>query len=86
MLFLWSVDFTQSSREIKLVFLDSSNGKLKKFSIDDYKPYFLAKFPLSKQQKEAVESIQGEVEPVTKRNLFSDETIKLEKVKQTIEI
>jgi len=81
MLFLWNVDFTDSSREIKLVFYDSSSGNFKHFSVANYKPYFLATYPLSKNEEEAVTNIEGEVEPVKRRNVFTEEIVQLAKVK-----
>lgn len=81
MLFLWNVKFTDTNREIKLEFYDSSSGEIREFSTSKYKPYFLATCPLSKEEEEAVASIQGEVELVKKLNLFTDEIVQLAKVK-----
>ena len=81
MLFLWNVDFTDTKREIKLTFYDSSSGEIKKFSVSNYKPYFLVTYPLSKDAEEKVASLQGEVELVKKRNLFTDEIVQLVKIK-----
>jgi len=80
MLFLWNADFTDTSREIRLQFYDSSSSKIKEFRINEYKPYFLTHCPLSKDEEEAVANVQGEVKLVKKRNLFTDETIQLAKV------
>jgi DNA polymerase elongation subunit (family B) len=81
MLFLWNVGFTDTSREITLEFYDSSRGELEKFSVSNYQPYFLAAYPLSKDEEEAVASVQGEVELVQRQNLFTEETTQLIKVK-----
>jgi len=81
MLFLWNASFTDTSREITLEFYDSSSRDIKKFSLNDYKPYFLAAYPLSRNGEEAVVSTQSEVERVEKRNLFTEETMQLAKVK-----
>ncbi len=81
MLYLWNTAFNDTSREISLEFFDSSNGEITKFGIDDYKPYFLTVHPLSKNQEAAVVAIQGEVEVVKKRNLFTDEIVQLAKIK-----
>ncbi len=80
LLFLWNVDFRDTSREIGLEFYNSSSGKIEKFSVNNYKPYLLAAYPLSKDEEEAIASVQGEVELVKKRNLFTDETVQLAKV------
>ncbi len=81
MLFLWNVSFTDTNREIKLEFYDSSCKEIRVFTTNQYKPYFLATYPLSKDEEEAVASVQGEVELVKKRNLFTDGVVKLAKVK-----
>ena len=81
MLFLLNVSFTDTNREIKLEFYDSSSGEIKEFSANNYKPYFFAAYPLSKDEEETVASVQGEVEFVKKRNLFTEEVVQLAKVK-----
>lgn len=81
MLFLWNVSFTDANREIKLEFYDSSSKEIQSFTTSQYKPYFLTTHPLSKDEEEAVASVQGEVELVKKRNLFTDEVVQLAKVK-----
>lgn len=81
MLFLWNVTSTDINREIELEFYDSSIGEIKKFNVGNYKPYFLATYPLSKEEEEAVANTQGEVELVEERNLFNDKIVKLAKVK-----
>jgi len=81
MLYLWNVNSADTSREIKLEFYDSSSGELKHFSVNHYKPYFLTTYPLSKDEEEAVVAIQGEVELVKKRNLFTNEVVQLAKIK-----
>lgn len=80
-LFLWNVDFTDANREIQLEFFDPSSREIKKFSINSYKPYFLAAYPLSKDEEKAIESVQGEVELAKKRNLFTDEMTQLVKIR-----
>ncbi len=81
MLFLWNVSFTDTSREVKLEFYDSSSGELRKFSVSNYRPYFFVVYPLSKDEEEAVASFQGEIELVRKQNLFTEEVMQLVKVK-----
>jgi DNA polymerase elongation subunit (family B) len=81
MLFLWNVGFSDTSREVALEFYDSSRGELEKFSVSNYQPYFLAAYPLSKDEEEAVANVQGEVEFVQRQNLFTEETVRLAKVK-----
>ncbi|MFP3984634.1 MAG: DNA polymerase domain-containing protein [Candidatus Bathyarchaeia archaeon] len=80
MLFLWNVACTDANREVNLEFYDSSRREIVEFSINDYKPYFLTVYPLSKEQEDAVATLQGEVELVKKRSLFTDETVQLAKV------
>ncbi len=81
MLFLWNVSFTDTSREVKLEFYDSSSGELQKFSVNDYRPYFFVAYPLSKDEEEVVASFEGETELVRKRILFTEEVMQLVKVK-----
>lgn len=81
MLFLWDSSYRETSREIKLMFLESKKGEIIDFSVDSYMPYFLAPYPLSKEEREAVESFQGKVETVKKRNLFTDRVSSMAKVK-----
>jgi DNA polymerase elongation subunit (family B) len=81
MLFLWNAAFTDKNREIELEFYDSSSKEIKIFRINNYKPYFLTRYPLSKDEEETVANVQGEVELVKKRNLFTEETMQLAKVK-----
>lgn len=81
MLFLWNVASRESSREICLQFYDSAEHEVKDFRVEDYNAYILALHPLSEMEKESVESIQGEVEIVQRRNLFTNEILDLTKVK-----
>jgi DNA polymerase elongation subunit (family B) len=81
MLFLWNVGFIGANREIRLEFYDSSSQEIRRFNITDYEPYFLAPYPMSKDGEEAMSSFQGEMELVQKRNLFTEETMRLAKVK-----
>ncbi len=81
MLFLWNAGFTDTSREITLEFYDSSRKELRKFSVNDYQPYFFAAHPLSKAEEEAVANVHGEVELVRKQNLLTGEMVQLAKVK-----
>lgn len=78
--FLWNTHSTDESRKIKLEFYDSSTGEIVGVTISHYNPYFLTGFPLSKAEREAVENVEGEVEVVRKRNLFTGEQIELTKV------
>ncbi len=80
-LYLWNANFTDANREIQLEFFDPSSGEIRKYGIKSYKPYFLAAYPLSKDEEDAVASVQGEVELVKKRNLFTDERTQLVKIK-----
>lgn len=80
MLFLWNVGFTDTSREVTLEFYDSSRGELEKFTVSNYQPYFLAAHPLSKDEEEAVASVQSKAELVQRQNLFTEETIQLTKI------
>lgn len=80
MLYLWDVR-NPSGNLILLQFYDSSAGEIKKFSISHYRPYFLAAYPLSKGEKDAMASFEGEVELIRKRNLFTDEWVQAAKVK-----
>jgi DNA polymerase elongation subunit (family B) len=81
MLFLWNVSFTDTNREIKLEFYDSSSKEIKSFATNQYNPYFLASYPLSKDEENALASVQGDVELVKKRDIFTDEVVQLAKVK-----
>ena len=81
MLFLWNVGSTETSREVTLEFYDSSKGKLEKINVDNYQPYFLTRYPLSKEEEAAVASVEGQVEQVTKQNLFTEEKMQLARIK-----
>jgi DNA polymerase elongation subunit (family B) len=81
MLFLWNVDRADSSRLTRIEFYNSDYGKLESYEISDYKPYFLTTPTLSKEEEAAVSNALGEVELVRKRDLFSNETVQLAKVK-----
>lgn len=81
MLFLWGLSYRETSREIKLMLLDSEKERTTDLSVSSYMPYFLAAHPLSEAERQAVESFQGQVEKVTKRNLFTDRSVSMTKVK-----
>jgi hypothetical protein len=80
MLFLWNTETKDTSREVKLEFYDDATRELRKFNVDNYSPYFLTLHPLEKTGEEAVSSLHGDVELVTKQNLFTETTMQLAKV------
>lgn len=80
MLFLWNVESSEKSREIILEFYDSSDGEIQRFTESECWPYFLSTSPLSKDEKEAVLKVQGKIELVRKRNLYTDELQEMAKV------
>ncbi len=49
--------------------------------VNDYQPYFLTSYPLSRAKEEAVASFEAQVELVKRKNLFTEETVQLAKVK-----
>ncbi len=80
MLFLWNTETKDTSREVKLEFYDDVARKLRKFNVNNYHPYFLTLHPLLETGDEAVSSLHGDVELVTKQNLFTETTMQLAKV------
>jgi len=80
MLFLWDTSTRATNPEIKLRFFDSTEGKIKEISVINYKPYFLAPYPLTKKEVDAVKSVQGEIQTLRKRNLFTDKILTLAKI------
>ncbi|MFQ6074019.1 MAG: DNA polymerase domain-containing protein, partial [Candidatus Bathyarchaeia archaeon] len=61
-------------------FYDSSKNELVEFRDNTHKPYLLIPYPLSKRDEETVRSLQGEIEVVKKRDLFTDEVKEFAKV------
>lgn len=80
MLFLWNVESSEKSREIILEFYNSVEREFHKFTESECWPYFLTTSPLSKDEKEAVLKVQGKIESVRKRNLYTDELQEMVKV------
>lgn len=80
MLYLWDVK-SPSGNLIQLEVYDSSSRTIRKLNTTRYMPYFLTSHPLTKREKEAVAAVQGEVETVYKKNLFTDELQQVSKVK-----
>ncbi len=81
MLFLWDVNQVAARRLIRIEFYNSDSRALERYEINDYKPYFLTLPAFSKGEEEAVSNALGEVELVRKRDLFSNKTVQLAKVK-----
>jgi DNA polymerase elongation subunit (family B) len=77
-LYLVDVSLTETNK-VKLKFLNT-NGEIKEFVDDGYKPYFLAASPLTQEEKGVVKYFSGETETVEKNDLFTGESRVLEKV------
>jgi DNA polymerase elongation subunit (family B) len=77
-LYLLDAALTETNK-VKLKFLDT-NGEIREFVDDDYKPYFLAASPLTGEEKGVIRYFSGEAETVEKTDLFTGETRVLEKV------
>lgn len=80
MLFLWSSSLSKDSRTIKLDFYDSEKQRIESLSVEGGKPYFLAPYPLSKEEQQAVLEHHGSVQEISKRDLFSNKSLSLAKV------
>lgn len=81
MLFLWNVSFIDTSREVTLEFYNSSSEKLETISVEGYRPYFLTRSPLSKDEEAAAAGLEGHTARVTKRNLFTGDSVQLTQVR-----
>jgi DNA polymerase elongation subunit (family B) len=77
-LYLVDVSLTETNK-VKLKFLDT-NGEIREFVDDGYKPYFLAASPLTQEEKGVVKYFSGETETVEKNDLFTGESRVLEKI------
>jgi DNA polymerase elongation subunit (family B) len=64
---------------VKLKFLDT-NGEIREFVDNDYKPYFFAASPLTEEEKGITTYFSGETETVEKLDLFAGQPRVLEKV------
>jgi DNA polymerase elongation subunit (family B) len=80
MLFLWNANSSVKSREINLEFYNSSNGEIQRHTVSECWPYFLSSSPLSKDEREAVLKVEGRIELVEKRNLYTAELQEMTKV------
>jgi DNA polymerase elongation subunit (family B) len=65
---------------IKLRFLNADDGRIEEIIDDKYKPYFLAQYPLTNEENEAVRYFSGEVETIEKTDLFTEEKKVLQKI------
>ena len=77
-LYLLDVALTETNK-VKLKFLDT-NGEIREFIDDDYKPYFLVASPLTEEERRVITYFSGETETVEKADLFTGESRVLEKV------
>ena len=77
-LYLLDAALTETNK-VKLKFLDT-NGEIREFIDDNYKPYFLAASPLAEEEKGIIKYFSGETETVEKTDLFTGESRVLEKV------
>jgi DNA polymerase elongation subunit (family B) len=77
-LYLLDAALTETNK-VKLKFLDT-NGEIREFIDDNYKPYFLAASPLTEEEKGAIKYFSGETETVEKADLFTGESRVLKKV------
>ncbi|MFZ0966212.1 MAG: hypothetical protein WAN82_06250, partial [Candidatus Bathyarchaeia archaeon] len=77
-LYLLDAALTETNK-VKLKFLDT-NGEIREFIDDNYKPYFLAVSPLAEEEKGIIKYFSGETETVEKADLFTGESRVLEKV------
>jgi len=67
------------TNKIKLKFLDA-NGAIKEVIDENYKPYFLTLYPLTKEEEKIVELFSGNMQHMEKTNLFSGEKMALVKI------
>jgi DNA polymerase elongation subunit (family B) len=77
-LYLLDAALTETNK-VKLKFLDT-NGEIREFVDDAYKPYFLVASPLTEEERRVITYFSGETETVEKADLFTGESRVLEKV------
>jgi len=78
---LYLIEAKAEGNVVKLKIYNSSKNELVEFRDNACKPYLLIPHPLSKQDEETVRTLQGEIEVVKKRDLFTDEVEEFAKVK-----
>ncbi len=77
-LYLLDAKLTETNA-IKLKF-SGTDGEIREFIDDKFKPYFLVAHPLTEEEKEVVKYFSGEAETVEKVDLFTGEKRALEKI------
>lgn len=65
---------------VKLIFFNPQNGGLKEILDEDYRPYFFVPYPLSEEDKRMIEELGAKSMEEEKRELFSDQIVKVTKV------
>jgi len=76
--YLLDVQVTETNA-IKLKFVND-DGQVKEVVDTDYKPYFIAPYPLTEQQKKIIENFSGKTEITEKVDLWSNEKLALTKI------
>jgi DNA polymerase elongation subunit (family B) len=66
---------------VKLRFYDATTREVREVKDSKYRPYFLVPYPLSEKDEYTVNRIFGQVSGIKKRDLFSDETRTLARIK-----
>lgn len=77
-LYLLDATVTEANA-VKLKFLDAE-GKIKEFIDDQYRPYFLALYPLKNEELDMIKYFSGNVQAAEKTELFTGERRSLAKV------
>ncbi len=71
---LYLIDAQTDGDAVKLRVYDGPSERMRDIRDDQYKPYFLTQYPLSKEDQYAVERIVGQVSTLQKKDLFTEET------------
>ncbi len=74
------LDAKTEGRVVSLKFYRAQSGETLQINDSDYRPYFFLPHPLSKTDEKEIRRLNGEVDVVKKRNLFTDELEELTKV------
>jgi len=65
---------------VKLIFFDPSTNTLEEVENQDYRPYFFIPHPMSQREQETIEELNVKTRVEEKKELFTDQTIKVTRV------
>jgi len=78
-LYLLDASVTETNA-VKLRLLNDS-GEIEEIVDTSYKPYFLAPYPLFKEDQTIVDGFSGKIQIVKKKDIFSDETLEMTEIR-----